>query len=198
MISSLDELKSFTLAMAKTLPDTLKDRFMLTSPGCSAEQCKALKESLPGLPQSYLQCIVYINLHRVSIGPFHLWPTGFSGADLAEALLSANFEDHPFQPMLRTYGLYYVASWDVDWIAVAAEESSLGGGVVVKLDGENPESFPQRLACDFSTFLLIVGNLDEIRANNSNLAAFVQVLDAFTKHPEEVSNWLNIAEVVLG
>jgi hypothetical protein len=132
VITSLDDLVAFTRSLGDALPE-LRDRIVLHRPGCSSEAIIVLAETLPGIPESYLSIVRSLRLDGIAIGYFQLSPSAFCGRDLTEKLISCNDPDqNPLVEIHWKNGVYQVASWEADPIAVAHTNSSFKVGQVVK------------------------------------------------------------------
>lgn len=204
MITNLKELQDYTKRLMEKLPE-IKNEILLCSPGCSEAQISQLIHALPNIPESYLRCIRQFNLFGVSIGYFRLWPGILVGDDFIQGLIKTNLsESNPVLQFLQRNGLYEVATWDTAPIAVASRTSNNRNGKVFLINCENDRIFVSPLAKDFEDFLLIAGNLDEIRDRllqaheaMKPIEEFSKCLETFHVEKETKDLWLSIGKVVL-
>ena len=204
MIDSLNALKEYTKEIGEKNP-ALKNEIVLKSPGINQNSYLIIKNSLPDFPESYLSCIQILDLNRISIGYFRLWPRATKTAGLVESLLQINLsERNPFLSFLREKRLYEVAAWEAEPICVAANTSNYKEGTVLKLSMNQSPPKEAVMAGNFETFLIIAGNLDAIRANQSfgdngtsARAEFERCLAHFALSDEAITTWRCISEVLL-
>jgi hypothetical protein len=158
-----------------------------------------LLESIPGLPQSYLSCAERFGLKGIRFDYFSLWPEAFSGQTLAECLIDAHSERNPFIQRFKIEHLAQIGSWETDPLVVACKNSSFTEGTVLKFNVGNPNAQPTELARSFDTFLLFIGNMDEVASQfegGNAVAEFKSRLIALGATPEMLLHWNVISEVV--
>jgi hypothetical protein len=203
MLTTFNDLIAYSHRLANALPD-FRDSIVIDRPGCSQSEIATLMKALPGLPDSYTSVAKAVKLDGVAIGYFQLSPSS-RGNGLADKLVACN--DPSITPMAnhyRTHGVYQVASWEADPIAVAHVSTTFNVGQVVKYNAGNPAARPTVLADDFEQFLLMAGTLDEIRGKHGDDPA--QAMSKFNayvapivsdRRDDMASTWKTIAEVVL-
>ena len=128
MIATLSDLICYTNANAQQDPWR---RIAMHQQGCAPQAIQALLTGLPNIPQSYLSVVESVNLEGVEIGAFCLEPAGGTGADLAEKVIDWNNSVNPLINLLRRHGVYEVASWEADPIAIAYAEGLFRVGQTV-------------------------------------------------------------------
>jgi len=205
MIGNLDELVAYAERTANALPE-LSEEIRILRPGCPPDLIATLRETLPGLPESYLSVLEAIAIDGIAIGYFQLTPSSSQATNLADKL--RGFNDPTLTPMAehyRRHGVYQVASWEADPICVAHSDGTVKIGQVVKYNAADPTTAPVVLADGFEQFLIIAANLDDIRSKYGGEPA--RALDAFKtylspmvagRQDDMESTWTDIATVVLG
>lgn len=205
MINNLKELQSFTEKLSRELPALTEDT-LLVSPGFTKEQCAKLKESLPEIPDSYLECLKKFKLKGVSLSYFSLWPTWRGKTiDTIDEIIQVNTsEKNPLIELLRKQNLFEVATFEGDTICVSSEDS-MEPGYVFWIDNcsSGPEIEIYKLCDSFEKFLLCAGNLQEMgikygdEDNNSEAAKreFLVILEVLKLCEEEIKSWGLIAEM---
>jgi len=207
MIRNLTELVAYTQKLASACP-SLFECIALEEPGCSAQELMILANALPGLPASYLSILGRLKLDGISIGYFQLAPCARIGTPFVQKLIDGNRpEIMGMAKQFDRHGVYYVASWEADPIAVAYNDISFVVGQIVKYNVGNLMANPSVLADGFEQFLLLAGTLDQYREQVIETGDSDRALREF--HSELVplvaqrtddmeSSWRLIAEVVLG
>jgi len=203
MIDSLDDLVRYSEEVAKASP-LISKKVQIVRPGCQPEVVAALRQLLPGLPESYLSVAESIAIDGIVIGYFNLTP-GLPRARITEKLRVSN--DPVMAPMaerFRQHGVYQVASWEADPICVTHTAGMFEIGQLVMYNVGMPAEPPVVLADSFEQLLLIAGNLQEIGDKYDEPAralgefrAYLAPLVAGRKDDME-STWTQIAGVVLG
>jgi hypothetical protein len=204
MIINLSELQDYTRRLAVKFP-ALKDEILLRSPGCTGVECGRLKDSLPDLPGSYIECVQKFDLLGVAIGYFQLSTGRFTGYSFVDGLISTNSLDkNPLLPFLRSNGLYEVGAYEADPICVSTRKSRYAEGMVLRLSPPELISRIMPLADNFEEFMLLVGNLDAIREKYSKsmnginaVEEFIGILRNMQVSGEALASWRIISEVVL-
>lgn len=203
MLATVNDLIAYSHRLANDLPG-LRDSIVVDRPGCSQVEIAALVAALPDLPESYTSVATAVKLDGVAIGYFQLSP-GVHGDGLAGKLIACN--EPSITPMARRYrnhGVYQVASWEADSIAVAHASTTFNIGQIVKYNAGNPVVRPTVLADSFEQFLLMAGTLDEIRDKHGDnppeaMSEFNTYLAPIvTGRKDDMAwTWKTIAEVVL-
>ena len=206
MIRTLADLVSYTRWLGEQVP-SLKDRTEIRVPGCPSEIVAKIAHSLPDMPETYLETISAVLIDGIEIGYFHLSPPMSYGGVLSERLSAANTPNiNPHAGALLSFGLYQIASWEADPIGIAFQQGKFQRGAIIKTSIENPGTTPVKIADDYTSFLLIAGNLDEIRERHMLSGTITAAMEEFwaclpilTKSMDHVmfDAWLQIANVVL-
>jgi hypothetical protein len=205
VILTLDDLREYSRQSSVAEP-LLAERLLIEAPGCSPEECERLRKVFPDLPRSYIETVAAVRLRGVDLGYFRLWPGRLGAADIVECLAAENAEKtNPYAGLCAREGLYEVAAWEADPICVASSRSSHDPGRVFRMDTTDPHNVEVRpLAKDFETFLLLAGNLDEVRSQCAQsgerapaFREFERRLMVFRVAEEEAKTWRSIAEAVL-
>ncbi len=170
MIESLEELQKYVLEGADDFDDLIfKRSYMMTSPGCCEEEIEELKAALPGIPDSYTKLVEAINLNGIDVGYFEVCPASFNPEGMVANFIEGNKGEVLFWEYMQQYHLYSVATIDGYGIFVATASSPYKEGEIIIIDvdiyadKDNPEQWIHRLAQDFEQFLLIAGNLNQIK-----------------------------------
>jgi hypothetical protein len=207
MIQNLSELQAFTrqrAQRAERIPSR-RHKTILESPGCSEQECDYLRSVLPGLPESYIDCIRQLDLNGAITGYFRWSPSVLPNGSLAANLIDANTSaHHPWIPFFQHYGLYLFAAFEGDPIGIARSEvGQAGGGVfrVLRL-GPIPEIRP--FADSFEACLLLAGNLtaardryDGVGDGRDAVQTFLGMLPHFQLSDKATAEWKTIGKVVL-
>ena len=143
---------------------------MMTSPGCSDEDISELTEKLPGIPNSYTSIIQKYNFNGIDIGYFGICPSSFNEDGMIANLLEGNEEGVLFIEYAKPFHLYSIATFPDFGIFVATAKSPYQEGEIIAIDEniyaeekENQKKWFFRIAKDFEQFLLIAGNVNQIR-----------------------------------
>ena len=171
MIETLEDLAAFTDADARALPPSMADHALIKTPGLSADEVAALHALLPGLPDSYLDCVSRVTFWRAQLAGFFLWPPSGRHGQLRDRLAEANERDDLIAAdVLRAHDLLAVASAEIDPICVRRRGASGRPGEVVWVDLTSaPEPVVRPLAPDFATFLIVAGRLEQASREGSDL-----------------------------
>jgi hypothetical protein len=206
MLKTLEDLIQHSARMADRLP-AIESEVRLSVPGVSASEAARILSALPGLPDSYMRVAESITLCGKSIGCFQLAPCSHPGNSLFHVLRGANSSaSNPHAERFRGHGVYQVASWEADPIAVVCSAGKANRGHIVLYDHEEMKRPARLLAEDFQQFLLLAGNLDDIRDRYADsdperaIKEFKKVIAMLvTKNPDAIADaWDPIADVVLG
>ena len=201
MIRNLDDLIGYTRKLGDKLP-ALRDSIVLERPGCTLEVANEIGEALPGIPESYLDVAKAIRLVGIAIGYFQLAPNSYNGTDLLEKLVDCN-STTAMRSRFDDDGVFQVASWEADPIAVVHRSGRHAVGEVLKYNAGNPEQDAAALANSFEQFLLLAGNLDAVRDKYADVDDPSEGIPEFEAclgeiaSGRDVSAWKIIAEVVL-
>ncbi len=140
----------------------------------------SLKQKIPMIPPTYINVLNEINLFKVDIGYFSVSPYRLGDKNIVDSLVKFNTDEtKPFYNFLKQHGLVCVGSWDGDGSLICVRMSSKKdkNGEVIRVDDyinwDNPEnSSIYNLAEDYTQFLVIAGNLNQIHRemneDNSN------------------------------
>ncbi len=205
MINTLIELTERSEIVGDSTP-AIRDQVVIRRPGCSRDEIREIARSLPRVPDSYLSVAAEIHLNNATIGYFCLSPGGPPEQGLLEKLIDSNDPTRfDFAERCVADGVYHVASWEADPIAVAHSDTIFSRGQTVMYHVADPSSPASVLADCFEQFLLIAGNLDEIRALHSHHEPAEQAREEFIAYlvanrlgEETQRTWRGIANVVLG
>ena len=208
MIESVRDLVLLT-NRAADLDPLGEEGSRLTSPGCSESEIEKIRKYLPGIPENYLSVISRVSLQERSLLFYNLWPGPVRRA-LADSLIEVNHGiavpcDAPPRihygngEATEAYrrGLYEVASLEASPIVIGRKGASCEEGVVFMTSHDAPDVPPRRLCRDFETFLLLVGNMFEIRQrlgdSHEAVSQFLSILPKFALEPEEIAFWEQLA-----
>lgn len=200
MISNLDDLVAFTNRLGEKLP-FLRESIVLKRPGCSPSEIDKVVESLPGIPESYLEIAMQVQLLGIAIGYFQLAPNSCLGQDLSEKLLDCNLNSG-MRSRFELDGVYQIATWEADPVVVVFQDGRYNRGQILKYNAGNPEKNASVLADSYERFLLLAGNLDFVRDKVSDSDDPAEGIPEFEQYIEKISPdrkdvWMSIAEVVL-
>lgn len=200
MLTSLDDLVVYTNYLGSKYP-IISEEKVLSRPGCSKDIANDILDSFPGISDLYVEIVSEINVFGVSIGSFVLSPQSFDGANICEKLIDCNTNSGMSQYFARDK-VYQIGSFEADPVAIAATSSKYVEGSVVLYDLGNPVEEPKEIALDYKQFLLLAGNVDQLRDGSSDKddkqKAFQDlefVLDKFGLSEASKSEWRQIAEI---
>ena len=207
MINNLDELVAFTHRIAEKYP-LIRDDIRLRRRGCDEDEIAQLLVRFPAMPESYLSVARFLDLNCATIGYFVLSPCSSPRTSLVQKLIEC--DDPILSPHTIRYrrdGVYQVASWEANLIAIVFEPGEFERGQLLLYHIGHPHLPSSILADNFKQMLLMAGTLDEVRdryadANDSKwaIAEFkgdFQIL-AGSSHEALWATWQMIAEDVLG
>ena len=119
-INNLDELVRYSKQVAHRVPLIAK-RVRIERPGCRSDVIAALRQMVPGLPDSYVSIVASVRIDGISIGYFNLTPSLSRATSLTDQLRAYNNPViAPLAERYREHGVYQVASWETDPICVGA------------------------------------------------------------------------------
>lgn len=163
MITSLTELAGFTESQARQFSELYGESY-IRRPGLSPSEICRLQSALPQLPDSYLSTVAAIDLSRGVLGYFLLSPTLLNVHDLVSNLIFANDEtESPLSAYCHRDFAYFVARCEADPIGVAHANGKFTRNQILIYNVADMDARPRVIADDFLQFLLLAGNLDEIR-----------------------------------
>lgn len=210
MIKSLEELGAYTLAVAATLPSTLRDETVLEPPGLPRSDLESIAASVPGIPASYLAVLEKVRLLGVSLGFFRLYPRPRprAGEDFVSHFLKASSApENPFLALYREMKWIEVGAFEGDPLVLVLEGSTsrYAAGSILWFDIEEygagrPAERP--LAPDFESFVLLAGNLEQVVAQYEDdpeaiVGEFTLRLSEFSLSEENRENWRRLLSMSL-
>ncbi|HAW71368.1 MAG TPA: hypothetical protein DHD79_03300 [Firmicutes bacterium] len=205
MITTLEELQLHTERWAVEAPIIAK-YILLASPGYSKEQLAKLTESLPGISESYLDCVAKLKLKSVMLNGFSLWPEWLGEkSDMLDEIIYANTSyKNPLLKLYQSKKLYEVASYEGDSICIASTITDEPGYVYWLDRSSGPDIEINRMCDSFEKFLLCAGNLQDVATKHhdednkeSAVREFVEALKVMQLDDEETKSWESIAKMSL-
>jgi hypothetical protein len=170
MIKSIKELQNYVINDLDEKDDVIFQRpCMMTSPGRPKEEIEELKKALPSIPDSYTKWVEAVNLNGIAVGFFDVCPASFCSGGMVANIIEGNRKDVLFWEQMQQYHLYSVATIDGYGIFVATSSSPYKEGEIIAIDEEiygeenNPEQWIYKLSKDFEQFLIVAGNVNQIR-----------------------------------
>jgi hypothetical protein len=178
MIDSLKSLQSKLLLEGELENNPVfKREYMMKSPGCLYEKIIFLKESIPELPQSYINILGLYWVNNIVIDSFDISVRSYDNDNPVDGILDAHQD--PFFPkeFMAKHNMYQIGSYETDLICITSGTNTFHHGEILYVDEGFDIYDPQDeqihpLAKDFEEFLIIAGNLDEVHtevgSNDSN------------------------------
>jgi len=209
MIQTLEELiaqseREAARFEAEGFP-TIANETRIRTPGCSPEEIARIRETLPGMPGSYLGIAAKVSLPNISIGDFGFAPGGLYDGDLFNRLTDENSDASPQWDFVNKHGLYHVADYPGSLICVS-REGTAHPGEVVQVDyewGGVDDLQLRRVAWSFEQMMLGFGRIHEqCLAEREGPEVVEEVLSSlqanFDLDEEQMQVWTWFVEEKLG
>lgn len=169
MISAISEIQDIFLIKARNEDDPIFKRpYLLLSPGYSKTKIEKIKEIFIDFPLSYLRILESYKVNGVIISNFELSPYSFDDEDALEGLIKS-YND-PFFPkeFMEKHKMYQIGTYNTDLICITTGTDQFKEGEILFVeegyDIYNPQDNQiHKIAKDFEQFLIIAGNLGQIR-----------------------------------
>jgi hypothetical protein len=205
MIKNLNDLINYTHNYYKSLGSKeCFSRVLINKSSDSPQQLKEINEQLYFLPNTYLNVIKNIDITGACIGYFNLSPSSLKQEGIVQQILEA--KEDPFFPneFIEKHRLHQVGFNNTDLIYVTSGTDQFKEGEVLFVeegyDIYNPQdSQIHKIARDFEQFLIIAGNMhqirEEINEDESNYDEkkneFLNRLKLLNVDPEYHNFWLS-------
>jgi hypothetical protein len=196
MIQTLAEVVDVTRRQAASLARHGVKQPTLTGSGVDLSQLVEIQKRFPATPANYLAVLRHVDPVGVVVGLYTLSP-GNTDRDLVSGLVEANEPRWRYSALASSESALVVAAREGDVIGVALETASRPPGEVLLLDISTGFNRVNRIARDYETLLLLIGNLRsaemdllEKRCTGSEAdQCFSEVSAHFFLRDDEISFW---------